>query len=80
MPASDPFGPWAPLSFAQTRGLFEHARFTWWVAGGQALDLYVGRQTREPAGATPTSNFPCPMSSRAPPTAGRTWRPRSNSS
>ena len=47
MPLPDPLGPWAPLSVAQTRAVFEYARVTWWVSGGQALDLYVGRLTRE---------------------------------
>jgi hypothetical protein len=39
-------GPWRPLSLDQARSLFAPATFVWWVVGGQALDLYVGRQTR----------------------------------
>jgi hypothetical protein len=29
--------------------MLRHARFTWWVSGGQALDLFVGHPTREHA-------------------------------
>jgi len=39
-------GPWDPLTPAATRALFTPAPFVWWLAGGHALDLFVGRPTR----------------------------------
>jgi Aminoglycoside-2''-adenylyltransferase len=44
-------GPWDPLSPAAVYGLFSAAAelgrpLTWWLAGGHALDLFVGRPTR----------------------------------
>jgi hypothetical protein len=45
-PSADPFGPWIPLELAATHALFAPAPFTWWIAGGHALDLFVGHTTR----------------------------------
>jgi hypothetical protein len=39
-------GRWAPLSIPQLTRLLAPARFPWWVAGGHALDLFLGRTTR----------------------------------
>jgi hypothetical protein len=39
-------GSWEPLSVPDVVGLFRGARFPWWVAGGRAIDLFVGRETR----------------------------------
>ncbi len=39
-------GPWRPLSVDRLAGVFATARFSWWVGGGWALDLFIGRQTR----------------------------------
>jgi predicted nucleotidyltransferase len=39
-------GPWAPLSVPEVVALLSGAPFPWWVAGGRAIDLFVGRETR----------------------------------
>jgi hypothetical protein len=41
-----PLGPWDPLPLSTVVALFAPARFPWWVAGGHALDLFVGHRTR----------------------------------
>lgn len=43
---ADDFGPWEPLSVAEMARLFGSLPVPWWIAGGQALDLFLGRQTR----------------------------------
>jgi hypothetical protein len=40
-------GPWDPLSLADTVETFREARFRWWISGGRALELHVGRSWRE---------------------------------
>ena len=40
------FQEWSPLSLAEIRDLLTGAPFRWWIAGGWAIDLYVGRVTR----------------------------------
>ncbi len=42
-------GEWQPLSVSQVVELLSGATFDWWVAGGWAVDLYVGRTTRSHA-------------------------------
>lgn len=44
--AAEHLGPWAPLSPKQAAGVFSGIDARWWVAGGWAIDLLVGRQTR----------------------------------
>jgi hypothetical protein len=39
-------GLWAPLSVGEVARLFADAPFPWWIAGGWAIDLFVGHQTR----------------------------------
>jgi len=39
-------GRWDPLSVPELARLLAPARFPWWVAGGHALDLFVGHTTR----------------------------------
>jgi hypothetical protein len=39
-------GPWQPLHPGQGRPLLGHIRARWWVAGGWALDLFIGQQSR----------------------------------
>ena len=37
---------WDPLTPQQVAELMRDAPFPWWIAGGWALDLFMGRQTR----------------------------------
>ena len=37
---------WEPLTTEQVRDLFRDATFPWFIAGGWALDLFLGRATR----------------------------------
>ena len=46
---SPDLGPWVPLDLGAACTLLGAATFPWWIAGGQALDLYVGHQTRDHA-------------------------------
>lgn len=39
-------GPWAPLDLAAVVELFSGARFRWWISGGLALALHLGRTWR----------------------------------
>src|SRR5579871_6764013 len=41
-------GPWRPLGVAAVAALFSSFPAPWWFAGGWALDLFLGRQTRDP--------------------------------
>ncbi len=38
---------WKPLSVDAVKEIFQDFSFSWWVAGGWALDLHIGKQTRE---------------------------------
>ncbi len=40
-------GPWRPLGVAEVAALFAGFLAPWWIAGGWALDLFLGRQTRD---------------------------------
>jgi hypothetical protein len=40
-------GPWEPLSLTETIMIFRGATFRWWVSGGRALELHLGRSWRE---------------------------------
>jgi hypothetical protein len=40
-------GPWDPLSLTDTVETFGEARFRWWISGGRALELHVGRSWRD---------------------------------
>ncbi len=42
----DDLGSWAPLSLSELTEGFKPADFPWWVAGGNALDLFLGKTTR----------------------------------
>ena len=39
-------GEWEPLSVEAVTGLLRGRDARWWIAGGWALDLHLGRQTR----------------------------------
>ncbi len=41
------FGVWQPLRPREAADLFATLRAPWWIAGGWALDLFLGVQTRE---------------------------------
>ena len=47
MTADDDLGPWAPLDPVEVHALMADYGRPWWIAGGWALDLALGRQTRE---------------------------------
>ncbi|GGP11977.1 short-chain dehydrogenase [Oceanobacillus neutriphilus] len=38
---------WQPLSIQEIRYLMKNISIPWWIAGGWALDLHYGKQTRE---------------------------------
>ncbi|MEM8905960.1 MAG: amino acid transporter, partial [Actinomycetota bacterium] len=40
------FGPWAPLSVGDAAELFGVASFRWWLSGGHALEMHLGRSCR----------------------------------
>ena len=42
-----PFGVWQPWSVHEVALLFSSVTVPWWIAGGWALDLFLGIQTRE---------------------------------
>lgn len=42
-----PFGVWHPWSVHKVALLFSSVTVPWWIAGGWALDLFLGVQTRE---------------------------------
>ncbi len=44
--AASEFGPWEPLELASVVEAFAPARFRWWISGGHALDLHLGRTWR----------------------------------
>ena len=46
-PTQANLGPWAPLLPQQAGTLFAALRCPWWIAGGWAIDLFAGRQTRD---------------------------------
>ncbi|WP_152655656.1 short-chain dehydrogenase [Oceanobacillus sp. CFH 90083] len=39
--------PWNPLSIEEINHLMKDIAISWWIAGGWALDLYYGKQTRK---------------------------------
>jgi hypothetical protein len=43
---NDALGPWEPLPLAAAVDLFAEAPFRWWVSGGHALELHLGRSWR----------------------------------
>lgn len=47
--AAGDLGPWAPLAPEHAASLLSPVEARWWVAGGWAIDLLVGHQTRDHA-------------------------------
>ena len=43
---TDDLGPWAPLSPSEVSSLLAPLQVPWWIAGGWAIDLFLGRETR----------------------------------
>jgi hypothetical protein len=39
-------GPWSPLAVEEAARLMDRLGVSWWVAGGWAIDLFLGRATR----------------------------------
>ena len=42
-----PLGRWQPWDPREVAAFFASLRVPWWIAGGWAIDLFLGRQTRE---------------------------------
>jgi hypothetical protein len=40
-------GQWRPLVPRTVQSLFKDATFPWWIAGGWAIDLFLGQHTRQ---------------------------------
>jgi len=48
MPWTDtPWGPWEPASLTEVAQIFNRVQARWWIAGGYAIELAVGRPVRE---------------------------------
>lgn len=45
--AGSELGEWDPLDVLEAAALLGSLPLPWWIAGGQALDLFIGRSTRE---------------------------------
>ncbi|HEX3047729.1 MAG TPA: hypothetical protein VHY08_23455 [Bacillota bacterium] len=37
---------WDPISIREINVLFSRFKIPWWISGGWALDLYIGKQMR----------------------------------
>ena len=42
----DEYGPWVPLDPVEVRRLLQAFSGRWWISGGWALDMFLGRKTR----------------------------------
>jgi hypothetical protein len=42
-----PFGPWEPAQPAEAAAIFSTMPCRWWIAGGYAIELAIGRPVRE---------------------------------
>src|SRR5262249_60731721 len=40
------FGAWQPFTLSDVVAVFASAPFRWWISGGHALDLHLGRALR----------------------------------
>jgi hypothetical protein len=45
--AAPELGPWEPMDLASVVERFAPASFPWWISGGHALDLHLGRSWRD---------------------------------
>ena len=46
-PIVAPYGRWEPATLAQVASLFSAMPCPWWIAGGYAIELAVGRRVRD---------------------------------
>ena len=44
---ADHLGPWVPLDPVEVRHLLRGFDRPWWISGGWALDMFLGRKTRQ---------------------------------
>ncbi len=44
---ADDLGTWEPLDLTEVVALFDGADFRWWISGGHALELHLGRRWRD---------------------------------
>ena len=49
IPAETPEHRWEPLSLEEVKRLLGPVAAPWWVAGGHALDMFLGHETRKHA-------------------------------
>ncbi|MEX2046466.1 MAG: amino acid transporter [Chloroflexota bacterium] len=47
--AGPPEHPWEPLTLEEVKQLLAPVAAPWWIAGGRALDMFVGHETRKHA-------------------------------
>ncbi len=45
--AGEELGPWDPLGLDEAAAEFGMWKLPWWIAGGWAIDLHLGHQSRE---------------------------------
>lgn len=43
---SNNLGEWSPASASEMAEVLKQANFPWWIAGGRAIELFVGRELR----------------------------------
>lgn len=44
---AESLGGWEPLGVDEVAEMFRRAPFQWWIVGGWAIDLFLGRETRK---------------------------------
>lgn len=44
---AEALGGWEPLTAVEVASIFRPATFPWWIVGGRAIDLFIGRETRK---------------------------------
>jgi hypothetical protein len=43
---ADALGGWEPITVDEVSAIFARSTFPWWLVGGRAIDLFIGRETR----------------------------------
>jgi hypothetical protein len=54
--AAPPEQRWEPLSLEEVKKLLGPVSAPWWIAGGYALDPFIGHETRKPVARATTSS------------------------